>query len=199
MKVIKAFVQEGRERQVFDAVNQGDPDGQHPSGPDGGLHVPLYAHGGRHQHGPGCGLRRLYRHHGGIDVGQFSSFIMFLNNLIWPMAAIGRIINILTQGSASMSVWRPSSTPRPTSATAPGRLPGDPQGSVEARDLTFAYPGADKPALEHVSFRLEKDRPLGVVGRTGSGKTTLVNLIMRIFDPGEGCSAIGGREIPPFL
>ena len=123
---------------------------------------------------------------GRIDVGQFSSFIMFLNNLIWPMAAIGRIINILTQGSASIERLETVLNAQADICDGPRPSPRDPQGSVEARDLTFAYPGADKPALEHVSFRLEKDRPLGVVGRTGSGKTTLVNLIMRIFDPGEG-------------
>ena len=196
MKVIKAFVQEGRERRVFDAVNQETQTANIRLAQMEAFMFPFMRMVAGISMALAVGYGGYIAIMGRIDVGQFSSFIMFLNNLIWPMAAIGRIINILTRGSASIERLETVLNAQADICDGPQAVSqGIPQGSVEARDLTFAYPGADKPALEHVSFRLEKGQTLGVVGRTGSGKTTLVNLMMRIFDPGEGMLYIGGREI----
>ena len=121
---------------------------------------------------------------------------MFLNNLMWPMAAIGRIINVLTRGSAAMQRLETVLHAEPDIYDWPqAKDEGDVSGSIEAKNLTFAYPGKSAPVLENVSFKLEKGQTLGIVGRTGTGKTTLVNLLMRVFEPSEGQLFIGGREI----
>ena len=102
MKVIKAFVQEGRERQVFDAVNQETQTANIRLAQMEAFMFPFMRMVAGISMALAVGYGGYIAIMGRIDVGQFSSFIMFLNNLIWPMAAIGRIINILTRGSASI-------------------------------------------------------------------------------------------------
>lgn len=69
------------------------------------------------------------------------------------------------------------------------------KGEIEARELTFRYPGTDRDVLKDISFHIEPGQTLGIVGRTGAGKTTLVNLMLRIIDPDDDMLYIGGREI----
>ena len=72
-------------------------------------------------------------------------------------------------------------------------------GAIEFRDLTFHYPGTERPVLEHVSLRIEPGQTVAIVGGTGSGKSTLINLLARLHDPAPGTVRIGGvdiREIP---
>ena len=136
---------------------------------------------------------------GRISVGEFSGFLMFLNMLVWPMACVGRIINLLTRGSASMKRIQDVLDAQADISDWPeAEEEGSdepPEGSIEARDLCFSYPGTDTPVLDHVSFKLEKGQTLGIIGRTGEGKTTLVNLLLRVFEPGKDMIYIGGREI----
>ncbi len=136
---------------------------------------------------------------GRITVGQFSGFLMFLNMMVWPMACIGRIINLLTRGSASMKRLlsiieaQPDIYDWPESRNETSQSPVE--GSIEARNLTFSYPDTHRPVLENISFRLEKGQTLGIVARTGEGKSTLVNLLLRVSDPEKDMLFIGGREI----
>lgn len=136
---------------------------------------------------------------GRISVGDFSGFLMFLNMMVWPMASIGRIINVLTRGSASLKRLESIMDAKPDIYDWPEAENDDPdepvQGRIEARDLCFAYPDTEAPVLEHVSFALEKGQTLGIIGRTGEGKTTLVNLLLRIFEPGRDMLYIGDKEI----
>lgn len=196
IKVIKAFVQEKKEWDAFDAVNQKSQAANIQEAKMQAFMFPFM----RMVAGLSMALAIGYGGYiailGKIDVGQFSSFTMFLNMLIWPMAAIGRIINILTRGSASMKRLETILNAEPEIRDWPSaKSEGIPAGKIEARDLTFRYPGSEAPALEHISFTLEKGQTLGIVGRTGCGKTTLVNLMMRVFDPEENQLFIGGREL----
>lgn len=196
IKVIKAFVQEQKEWAAFEKVNQ---DTKQANIREAKLQAFMWPFM-RMVAGISMALAVAYGGYiailGRIDAGQFSSFIMFLNSLVWPMAAIGRIINIMTRGSASMTRLETILNAETDICDGPQAVSlGTPEGTVEARHLTFTYPGGDKPVLENVSFRLEKGQTLGIVGRTGSGKTTLVNLLMRVFDPVEDMLYVGGREI----
>lgn len=196
MKVIKAFVQERKEWENFDRANRAAQDANIRQAKMAAFMFPFM----RMVAGFSMALAIAYGGYiailGRISVGNFSSFILFLNMLVWPMAAIGRIINIMTQGSASMKRLEAILNARPEITDGPQAVSrGIPEGTIEARGLTFAYPGEDKPVLKGISFRLEKGATLGIVGRTGSGKTSLVNLMMRVFDPEEGMLFIGGREI----
>ncbi len=196
MKVIKAFVQEKKEWENFDRVNRAAQDANIRQAKMAAFMFPFM----RMVAGFSMALAIAYGGYiailGRISVGNFASFVQFLNMLVWPMAAIGRIINIMTQGSASMKRLETILNAKADIVDGPEAVSqGIPEGTVEARDLTFAYPGEDKPVLEHISFRVEKGTTLGIVGRTGSGKTSLVNLMMRVFDPEKGMLFIGGREI----
>ena len=196
MKVIKAFVQEPAERENFEKVNKIACDANVKEARIQAFMFPFM----RAITGLSMALAIGYGGYiailGRITVGDFGSFIMFLNNLMWPMAAIGRIINVLTRGSAAMQRLENVLHAKPDIYDWPGASDEGPvEGRVEARNLTFAYPGREEPVLENVSFTLEKGQTLGVVGRTGTGKTTLVNLLMRVFEPAEGQLFIGGREI----
>ena len=196
IKVIKAFVQEKREWENFDCSNRAAQDANIKMARMAAFMFPFM----RMVAGFSMALAIAYGGYiailGRITVGDFAAFVQFLNMLVWPMAAIGRIINIMTQGSASMKRLETILHAKADIVDGPGAVSrGIPAGTVEARDLTFTYPGEDRPVLEHVSFTLEKGRTLGIVGRTGSGKTSLVNLMMRGFDPEKNMLYIGGREI----
>lgn len=133
---------------------------------------------------------------GRITVGDFSAFLQFLNMLVWPMIAIGRIINIITRGSASMTrleaiLQAPAEICDAEDVSQVDRL----SGSIKVNNLTFTYPGEEEPVLRNVSFTVPKGTTLGIVGRTGAGKTTLVNLMLRVFDPDEHTIRIGGQDI----
>ena len=196
MKVIKAFVQEPYERENFEKVNKIACDANVKEARIQAFMFPFM----RAVTGLSMALAIGYGGYiaimGRITVGDFGSFSMVLNNLMWPMAAIGRIINVLTRGSAAMQRLETVLHAKPDIYNWPeAKDEGPVEGRIEARNLTFAYPGREVPVLEKVSFTLEKGQTLGIVGRTGTGKTTLVNLLMRVFEPAEGQLFIGGREI----
>ena len=197
MKVIKAFVQEEKEWREFDKVNMETRTKNIREARTQAFMWPFM----RMIAGLSMALAVGYGGYiaiiGRIDVGQFSGFIMYLNMLIWPMAAIGRIINIMTRGSASMKRLEAVLGAEAGIKDSPDakHVEGSPDGRIEARNLTFAYNDEDGDVLKNVSFTVEKGQTLGIVGRTGSGKTTLVNLMMRVFDPPKDMLYIGGREI----
>ena len=196
MKVIKAFVQEPAERENFEKVNKIACDANVKEARIQAFMFPFM----RAVTGLSMALAIGYGGYiailGRITVGDFGSFIMFLNNLMWPMAAIGRIINVMTRGSAAMQRLETVLHAKADICDWPeAKDEGAVAGSVEARNLTFTYGEGAPNVLENVTFKLEKGQTLGIVGRTGCGKTTLVNLLMRVFDPEEGQLFIGGREI----
>ena len=178
IKVIKAFVQEQKEWAAFEKVNQ---DTKQANIREAKLQAFMWPFM-RMVAGISMALAIAYGGYiailGRIDAGQFSSFIMFLNSLVWPMAAIGRIINIMTRGSASMTRLETILNAEADICDGPQAVSlGTPEGTVEVRHLTFTYPGAAKPTIQNLSF------------------TTLVNLLMRVFDPAEDMLYVGGREI----
>ncbi len=130
---------------------------------------------------------------GSISLGQFVAFSSYLAMLTWPMMAIGFVVNMLQRGAASMSrLMRIIDT---VPSIADGDDPSSPEPFIEVRNLTFTYPETSVEVLSDVSFSLQRGRTLGIVGRTGSGKTTLVELLMRLYDPPSGSVFLGGRDV----
>lgn len=197
MKVIKAFVQEEREWREFDKVNMETRKKNIREAKTQAFMWPFMRMIAGLSMAMAVGYGGYIALIGRIDIGQFSGFIMYLNMLIWPMAAIGRIINLMTRGSASMKRLEAILNAEPGIKDCPEakHVEGSPDGRIEAKGLTFAYNGEDGNVLKDVNFTVEKGQTLGIVGRTGSGKTTLVNLMMRVFDPPRDMLYIGGREI----
>ena len=138
---------------------------------------------------------------GRITVGEFVAFNAYLVMLSWPMIAFGWVTNILQRGMASwqrmLEVLDVEPSVRDASAPAALRQPEEVRGRVEFRNLSFAYNG--RPVLDRVSVTIEPGQTLAIVGATGSGKSTLVSLLPRLYDPPPGTVFIDGldvRQIP---
>jgi ATP-binding cassette subfamily B protein len=135
-----------------------------------------------------------------ISLGDFVAFTSYLGMLTWPMMALGFVINLMQRGAASMErIEKILKTP-PEIVDAPDAQPFPAQASLECQRLTFSYPIADPstdghPVLRDLAFYIEEGQTLGIVGLTGSGKSTLVHLLLRVFDPPEGTFFIGGVDV----
>lgn len=133
---------------------------------------------------------------GHITLGQFVAFTVYLGMLNWPMVALGWVINIFQRGLASFGRITDVLDEVPSIASAPGAVPGPPaHGELEFRHLTFTYPGAETPSLVDVSFRAPAGTTVALVGRTGSGKSTVLALLPRLFDPPPGTVFLDGADV----
>ncbi|HWZ42287.1 MAG TPA: ABC transporter ATP-binding protein [Candidatus Saccharimonadales bacterium] len=130
-----------------------------------------------------------------MTVGQFIAFNTYMLHLTWPVIALGWVINIFQRGTASMERINQilSSKSEITDDHATESLGGELQGEIEFRNLNFTYNGA--PVLQEINLRIPAGGSLAIVGPTGSGKTTLVNLVPRIYDAPEGTLLLDGRPI----
>jgi len=121
---------------------------------------------------------------GQLTVGQFTEFNMYLFRLIWPLIAIGYVVNLYQRGSASWKRMQAITSVKPAIADARDVSAQPPiSGKIQFCDLTFRYHSDSAPVLENISLTIEAGQTVAFVGRTGSGKSTLVNLIPRILDP----------------
>src|SRR3954454_5660411 len=146
------------------------------------------------------GSREVIR--GSITLGEFVAFNGYLVMLAWPMIAFGWVTNILQRGLASwgrmLDILQHEPAISDATVTPAGRA-ASLAGAIEFRDLTFHYPGTERPVLEHVSLRIEPGQTAAFVGGTGSGKSTLISLLPRLHEPPPGTVLIDGvdiREIP---
>ncbi|MDO4799770.1 MAG: ABC transporter ATP-binding protein [Bacillota bacterium] len=131
---------------------------------------------------------------GRISLGSFVAFINYLELLTWPMMAFGFFIAIIQSGAASLD--RLNHVFDRTSDLIDSEITQQPKdSSIEIRDLSFTYPGAEVPALRHIDLYVPDGSSLGILGRTGSGKSTLVSLLMRLYNVEPGTIRIGGVDL----
>lgn len=131
-----------------------------------------------------------------ITLGQLVSFITYLGLLTWPMMAIGYVINVLQRGMASISRLNEILDTKPEIYDDEDILDiEDFEETIEFKDLSFTYPGSSVPALRNINIKLDKGKTLAIVGKTGSGKSTLVNLILRLYNVEDNKIFIGGYDI----
>src|SRR5579864_4195368 len=134
---------------------------------------------------------------GSMSVGQFVSFSTYMMQLTWPVIALGWVINIFQRGTASLIRISEIMHEQPEIQDAPSAQDGEISGEIEFRGLNFGYDG--KQVLHDVNLHVPAGSSLAIVGPTGSGKTTLVSLIPRIYDAESGMVRIDGRPIREYL
>jgi ATP-binding cassette subfamily B multidrug efflux pump len=135
---------------------------------------------------------------GTMTLGEFVAFNGYLAMLTWPLMAIGYTANQYQRGTAALSriaevLDVPASPRYQAEAASNGAAPV--RGEVEFRNLTFAYDGAHDPVIKGLSLLIPVGTVCGIIGETGSGKSTLVNLLLRLYEPGDGQVFIDGVEI----
>ena len=132
-----------------------------------------------------------------ITIGSLTAFMAYLAMLIWPMIAFGWVTNILQQGAASMKRLAAifDTVPEIQDGPQTDQTITEVRGDIEFRGVSFVHRNADQPALRDINLKVNAGTTLAVVGYTGSGKSTLVNLIPRLYEATEGEVLIDGMDI----
>lgn len=145
-------------------------------------------------------LTLLYGGHltmkGTISVGQFVTFNQYLGNLVWPMIAAGDSVNMFSQGNASIQRILGILREQPDIKDRDD-VDSNAQicGGITLKNLSFTYPNENTPALKNIKFELPAGNTLAIIGRTGSGKTTLVNLLLHFFQVEDETIFFDGQDI----
>ena len=133
---------------------------------------------------------------GDITLGRFVAFQQYINMLVWPMMAAGEAINMFSQGSASIKRIQKVFNEEPEIFDHPDAVDVEElKGDISFRDLTFVHEGQTEPNLSHITLDVPSGTTLAVIGRTGSGKSTLVNLLLHLYNVKKGMIAIDGKDI----
>ena len=133
---------------------------------------------------------------GTITIGQFVQFNVYLGYLVWPMIALGWVINIFQRGMASMGRMHQIMSTEPSIRDlANPKKTETIEGEIEFKGLTFRYGAAQEPVLNNINLRIAPGQTVAFVGSVGSGKSTLMNLVTRLLDAEPGQLLIDGRPI----
>lgn len=137
---------------------------------------------------------------GRIGIGQYVAFNSYIGMLVWPMIACGDSVNTFSHAAAAVqriaAIFReePDILDKVISPEDNQKI----EGEIELKNLSFVYPDAHNPVLKNINLRVQKGEMLGILGRTGSGKTTLADLLLRIYDCEEGSLLIDGKPITEY-
>lgn len=196
VRVVRAYAQEDTELDKFEVLNQGFIAQNVKLALLSGLFMPLL------QALIGItflivlwagGLRLL---DGRMSLGSFVMFNTFMGMLVWPMIAFGWVVNLMQRGSASLKRINAILHEEPVIAAPAHPRPVPSGGAIEFLDVDMGWDGRD--ALQQIRLTIQPGTSVAIVGRTGSGKSTLVNLIPRLFDPTRGEVRLGGVDLREF-
>lgn len=196
-RIVRAYVQEGSQAEDFAKLNEDYLDRNiHLAKVWGLFHPALMTLTGL---GAvvvlGVGGRDVIMNR--ITLGDFVAFIFYLMQLGWPMIALGWVINLFERGAASMGRIQEIMREEPSIRDAPDPITVTrPRGRIEFRGVSFRYPGTERAVLRDVSFRIEPGQTVALVGPTGSGKSSIVRLIPRLYDPDEGVILLDDVPLP---
>lgn len=136
---------------------------------------------------------------GTMTIGNIGEYILYLGQLTWPMIAFGWIINLIQRAAPSMKRLRDITDLAPEIADSDETnfniTLKDIKGEIEFRNVSFKYPNTETYVLKDINLKIHKGTTLGIIGHTGSGKSTIVNLLPRIFDPTSGTILIDGYPL----
>lgn len=135
-------------------------------------------------------------YNGRFDAGQLVEYIVYFNSIVWPVMAVSMLIEKTSRGKASLNRVGELLEAEITVKDRPGvEELKNMRGEIAFRHLTFRYPDGESDALHDVSFTINAGESVGIVGRTGSGKTILVDLILRAYNVPDGTLFIDGRDV----
>jgi ATP-binding cassette subfamily B protein len=135
---------------------------------------------------------------GRLSPGDFVAVLSYLEMLIWPMLGAGFTVNLIQRGAASLGRVNRILEEQPEIINPENPIRTHPKGAIEIRNLDFSYPGNREPVLKDIHLSIPEGCILGILGKTGSGKTSLVNLLLRITDPPRGSIFIDGIDVLDF-
>ncbi|MGB2354186.1 MAG: ABC transporter ATP-binding protein [Schleiferiaceae bacterium] len=131
---------------------------------------------------------------GEITAGNITEFIYYVNLLTWPIASIGWVTSLVQSAAASMERLNEFLSEEPDFKSGE-YIPDSFQGNIEFRNVSFTYPNSGITALQNVSFTLAAGESLGILGKTGAGKSTITSLIVRQYDPNSGQILVDGMDL----
>jgi ATP-binding cassette subfamily B protein len=131
---------------------------------------------------------------GEITAGNITEFIYYVNLLTWPIASIGWVTSLVQSAAASMERLNEFLSEEPDFKSGE-YIPDSFQGTIEFRNVSFTYPNSGITALQNVSFTLAAGESLGILGKTGAGKSTITSLIVRQYDPNSGQILVDGMDL----
>lgn len=131
---------------------------------------------------------------GEITAGNITEFIYYVNLLTWPIASIGWVTSLVQSAAASMERLNEFLGEEPDFKSGE-YIPDSFQGTIEFRNVSFTYPNSGITALQNVSFKLAAGESLGILGKTGAGKSTITSLIVRQYDPNSGQILVDGMDL----
>ena len=204
VRVIRAYAQEQSEIEHFDKLNQQYVDRNLDLVKLSAFFRPLM------QFLIGLGFAAILWYGGretalgNMSLGDFAAFNLYLEQLIWPLIAMGYVTNLVQRGTASLKRMHEIMQVEPAIANAASQYPdrqgvGHSQGKIEFKNLTFRYSESTPEVLHDINLVIEPGQTVAFIGRTGSGKSTLMNLVPRLLDAAPGMVLINDqpiREIP---
>ncbi len=135
-------------------------------------------------------------HEGHFDAGQLVEFIAYFTSIVWPIMAVSELIEMRSRGKASLNRISELLDAPVDVKDGEGVSPCEPlRGKIEFKDLTFRYPDGEFDVLSNVSFTIEAGENVGIVGKTGSGKTTVVDLILRTYNVPDGTLFLDDMDV----
>lgn len=139
---------------------------------------------------------------GQVSIGKFVAFNSYIGMLVWPMIACGDCINSFSQAMAAFQRIAGIFREKPDIVDRAAGLPGKEElrirGEITLNHLTFTYPDGQEPVLKNVSLHVKEGEMLGILGRTGSGKSSLADLLLRVYDCQEGSLLLDGKPITEY-
>ncbi len=135
-------------------------------------------------------------HEGKFNAGELVEFIGYFNAVVWPIMAVSELIDMTSRGKASLNRIGELLDAKVDVQDQPGVADlTDVKGKIEFKDLSFCYPDGEFEALENITFTIEPGESVGLVGKTGSGKTTLVDLLLRTYNVPDGTVFLDDRDV----
>lgn len=193
IRVIKAFAREENENKSFDAVNDENFKENMKLARIHGILFPLIMLISTLSLIVAISVGGVMVIENKLALGSYVEFLLYLGILTWPIIAIGWVVNVLQRGVASLKRINIILDAQPDIKDEDhAEYHEDLEATVEFKNLNFIYPNTDIPVLEDISFKVQAGKTLAIVGKTGSGKTTIANLMMRLYDSNEDNILLGG-------